>query len=228
MFGVVPLISRRGSNVEGLNYTLKRAFDVAAGIAHSDCRRRRSWLLAALAILIFDGGPILFRQTRIGMRGRPFEMLKLRTMRSAADDSSIANTSSTGFARATARSAERDGRQARLQARQRLARHRASAAAPPLQPRRAAANHQRGARRHEPHRPASRAALRARALRTWHRRRLQAAPGITGLWQVSGRNQLSFDEMVELDVQYLEDWSLTGDLRILARTVPAMLRGSGV
>ncbi|MGB6563576.1 MAG: sugar transferase, partial [Candidatus Binataceae bacterium] len=62
----------------------------------------------------------------------------------------------------------------------------------------------------------------------WHLRRLQAAPGITGLWQVSGRNHLSFDEMVRLDVQYLQSWSFAGDLRILARTVPAMLRGGGV
>jgi lipopolysaccharide/colanic/teichoic acid biosynthesis glycosyltransferase len=62
----------------------------------------------------------------------------------------------------------------------------------------------------------------------WHLRRLQAAPGITGLWQVSGRNHLSFDEMVQLDVQYLQGWSFTGDLRILARTLPALLRGGGV
>jgi lipopolysaccharide/colanic/teichoic acid biosynthesis glycosyltransferase len=63
---------------------------------------------------------------------------------------------------------------------------------------------------------------------SWHRRRLDAAPGITGLWQVSGRNRLSFDEMVRLDVQYLEDWSLFGDFKILMRTLPALLRGEGV
>jgi lipopolysaccharide/colanic/teichoic acid biosynthesis glycosyltransferase len=62
----------------------------------------------------------------------------------------------------------------------------------------------------------------------WHRRRLDAPPGITGLWQVSGRNHLSFDEMVKLDIQYLEDWSFIGDLRILARTMPVVLRGNGV
>lgn len=64
--------------------------------------------------------------------------------------------------------------------------------------------------------------------KNWHRRRLDVLPGITGLWQVSGRNQLSFEEMVRLDVQYLEDWSLVGDLKILARTLPALLRGSGL
>ena len=62
----------------------------------------------------------------------------------------------------------------------------------------------------------------------WHKRRLETLPGITGLWQVSGRNALSFEEMVQLDVQYLEDWSLTGDFKILMRTLPVLLRGEGV
>jgi exopolysaccharide biosynthesis polyprenyl glycosylphosphotransferase len=59
----------------------------------------------------------------------------------------------------------------------------------------------------------------------WHRRRLGALPGITGSWQVSGRNTLSFDEMVALDVAYIEGWSLEKDLSIVLRTIPAMLMG---
>ena len=62
----------------------------------------------------------------------------------------------------------------------------------------------------------------------WHRHRLDAPPGITGLWQVSGRNRLSFEEMVQLDIEYIEDWSLAGDMGILLRTLPAMLQGSGM
>src|SRR5262249_47014303 len=62
----------------------------------------------------------------------------------------------------------------------------------------------------------------------WHRRRLDTVPGITGLWQVSGGNRLSFDDMVRLDVKYIEDWSLISDIKILARTVPVLLRGEGV
>jgi len=61
----------------------------------------------------------------------------------------------------------------------------------------------------------------------WHRHRLDAPPGITGLWQVSGRNRLAFDQMVQLDIQYIEDWSFTRDLRILLLTLPALLQGSG-
>ena len=61
----------------------------------------------------------------------------------------------------------------------------------------------------------------------WHRKRLDMKPGITGLWQVSGRNRLTFDEMVRLDLFYIENWSLWLDLKIILRTLPAMLRGEG-
>jgi len=61
----------------------------------------------------------------------------------------------------------------------------------------------------------------------WHRRRLDALPGITGLWQVSGRSDLSFDEMVLLDIYYVENWSLAIDLRMALRTVPQFFFGDG-
>jgi lipopolysaccharide/colanic/teichoic acid biosynthesis glycosyltransferase len=61
----------------------------------------------------------------------------------------------------------------------------------------------------------------------WHRRRLEALPGITGLWQVEARNRVSFDEMVRLDLRYIEEQSLWLDLKILARTPLAVLTGRG-
>jgi len=61
----------------------------------------------------------------------------------------------------------------------------------------------------------------------WHKRRLLAKPGLTGLWQVSGRSTVPFDEMVMLDLYYYENWSLLLDLKIILRTVPVMLIGSG-
>jgi lipopolysaccharide/colanic/teichoic acid biosynthesis glycosyltransferase len=61
----------------------------------------------------------------------------------------------------------------------------------------------------------------------WHRRRLEVVPGITGLWQVSGRSNLSFDEMVMLDIYYIENWSLGLDLQILVRTGPAVAASAG-
>jgi lipopolysaccharide/colanic/teichoic acid biosynthesis glycosyltransferase len=59
----------------------------------------------------------------------------------------------------------------------------------------------------------------------WHRKRLDTKPGMTGLWQVSGRNRLSFDEMVRLDLFYIENWSLWLDVKIMLRTLPVLLRG---
>ncbi|MHB0858598.1 MAG: sugar transferase [Anaerolineae bacterium] len=61
----------------------------------------------------------------------------------------------------------------------------------------------------------------------WHRRRLEVPPGITGLWQVSGRSDLTFDEMVLLDIYYIENWSALFDLRILIKTVPTVIIGQG-
>ena len=61
----------------------------------------------------------------------------------------------------------------------------------------------------------------------WHRRRFSVKPGITCLWQVCGRNSIPFEKWMELDLQYIDKWSLWLDLEILARTVPAVWRGTG-
>ncbi|MEZ4715571.1 MAG: sugar transferase [Caldilineaceae bacterium] len=62
----------------------------------------------------------------------------------------------------------------------------------------------------------------------WHKRRLTVSPGITGLWQVSGRSDLTFDEMVLLDIYYVENWNLFLDLSILLRSVPAVIRAGRI
>ena len=59
------------------------------------------------------------------------------------------------------------------------------------------------------------------------RRRLSMRPGLTCLWQVSGRNQIGFDDWMKLDLQYIDDWSLANDAQILAKTIPAVLLGRG-
>ncbi len=61
----------------------------------------------------------------------------------------------------------------------------------------------------------------------WHKKRLTVSPGITGLWQVSGRSDLTFDEMVLLDIYYVENWSITMDISIVLRSLPAVLRARG-
>jgi len=60
-----------------------------------------------------------------------------------------------------------------------------------------------------------------------HWRRLDVRPGMTGLWQVSGRNNLSFEEWTDLDIQYIERWSIGLELKILLKTIPVVLKGKG-
>jgi len=64
-----------------------------------------------------------------------------------------------------------------------------------------------------------------RLYKDWHRARFHVKPGITGLWQVSGRNRLHFEEMVRLDVFYIENWSPLMDLKIMLKTIPVVLKG---
>jgi exopolysaccharide biosynthesis polyprenyl glycosylphosphotransferase len=61
----------------------------------------------------------------------------------------------------------------------------------------------------------------------WHRRRFSVRPGITCLWQVNGRSNTAFNKWMEMDMEYIDNWSLTLDLKILVRTIPAVLKGSG-
>ena len=64
-------------------------------------------------------------------------------------------------------------------------------------------------------------------LEDWHKKRYLVLPGVTGLWQVSGRSELDFDDLVRLDFLYLERWSVFLDVNILLKTIPAVLRGKG-
>jgi lipopolysaccharide/colanic/teichoic acid biosynthesis glycosyltransferase len=66
-----------------------------------------------------------------------------------------------------------------------------------------------------------------RLLENWHRKRYRVLPGMTGLWQIAGRSDLEFDDLVRLDFYYLENWSIWLDISILLRTIPAVAAGKG-
>ncbi len=230
--GIIPVMGPRGSSIEGLNYLVKRAFDIACA----------SILLAValpiiavamLFMLILDGRPFFFRQERIGAQGRRFEMLKLRTMRASAPDAThrefVQQWISNGHDASTNPANGADSARQKvfkLQEDPRITkvgkwlRRFSIDELPQLW------NVVRGDMSLIGPRPALPYELDL--YKDWHRRRLEGLPGITGLWQVSGRNRLSFDEMVRLDVQYLEEWSLATDVRILFRTIPVLLRGGGM
>jgi lipopolysaccharide/colanic/teichoic acid biosynthesis glycosyltransferase len=172
-------------------------------------------LLAFVGVLIraVDGGPILFRQTRIGLDGRPFQLIKFRTMEAGAEDrleELMARNEINGpaFKVTDDPRLTRTGRALRATSLDELPqiwnvlRDEMSLVGPrPPLPREVDA--------YDP----------------WHHRRLAVKPGITGLWQVQARAGEDFDQRVELDLEYIERWSLWLDLEIMVRTVPAMVKG---
>ncbi len=177
--------------------------------------------VAAIAIRLDTPGPIIFRQTRVGADGEPFVMLKLRTMTIGGDDShhreyvaSMLNGHSEqvgGLYKLTD-----DVRITRVG---RILRSLSIDEIPQL------LNILRGDMTLVGPRPALPSEVE---LYDEHQlRRLAGRPGITGLWQVSGRCELGYREMIDLDVEYLDNWSLWLDLKILARTPLAVLSRRG-
>ena len=226
MVGAIPLIGPPGSNIEGLNCIVKRAFDIVVATLML-LVLSPILLLAAIATRLFDGSPLLFRQTRVGIHGKPFELLKFRTMRAQCSDSVHREYVKQWIQSSAAEGSECHGDKvykiesdARVTPIGRWLRRFSIDELPQL------LNVLYGNMSLIGPRPAMPYELEL--YQGWHRHRLDAPPGITGLWQVSGRNRLSFEEMVQLDIEYIEGWSLGGDMGILLRTLPAMLQGSGM
>ena len=217
-------VSATRSDFQGFDLTKKRVFDLIL-LAPILLIAAPLMLLVALAIWIGDRRPILYRQTRIGIGGKPFELLKFRTMRQASDAAHREYTSrwiSQGRVVGAVRARDQlykmtnDPRITRLGA---ILRRFSLDELPQL------INVLRGEMSLIGPRPAI--PYEVALYQDWHRQRLSALPGLTGLWQINGRNRLSFDEMVRLDIDYIEHWSLARDLEILARTPRAVLQGDG-
>jgi exopolysaccharide biosynthesis polyprenyl glycosylphosphotransferase len=229
MMGVVPLLTLRGSNIEGLNFIVKRGFDILAA-SMMLVLTAPILLFAQLAIWVEDGGPVFFRQKRIGIRGQEFDFLKLRSMRSAAGDNAhreyVKKWINHGDHAAVNGVDHNGGKVFKLTDDKRITRVGRILRRYRIDELPQIINVLRGDMSLIGPRPALPYELEL--YKGWHRRRLDAVPGITGLWQVSGGNRLSFDDMVRLDVKYIEDWSLVSDIKILARTVPVLLRGEGL
>jgi exopolysaccharide biosynthesis polyprenyl glycosylphosphotransferase len=169
----------------------------------------------ALAVRMRDGSPILFRQTRVGRHGRPFAIYKFRTMVPDAEDR-YAEVASMSDTRGPAFKMKDDPRITSLG---RFLRQSSLDELPQL------INVLVGDMSLVGPRPAPPREVAGYDL--WHRRRLSMRPGITGLWQVQSRIDEHFDERAELDLTYIDQWSLWMDLRILIRTVPAVLARQG-
>jgi len=193
---------------------LKSAFDVAVA-ALVIVALAPLLAVIALAVWVTAGRPILFSQERAGLHFRRFRMLKFRTMVRDAEEKKKELLERNEMAGPVFKLSD-DPRVTRLG---RVLRRTSLDELPQLfnvlagqmslvGPRPLPVNEQQ-------------------RIRGWHRRRLSMKPGMTGLWQVSGRNELSFEEWMALDLRYVDEWSLGRDARILARTLPAVLAAKG-
>jgi exopolysaccharide biosynthesis polyprenyl glycosylphosphotransferase len=172
-------------------------------------------ILAALAILLLSGSPVFFRQVRCGLNGRHFTLLKFRTMESGAEDR-LAEISHLNEMTGPVFKARRDPR---LTAAGKLLRRLSIDELPQLWNVIVGDMSLVGPRPPIPE--------EVEQYEPWQLRRLDVKPGITCLWQISGRSTLSFREWMRLDLEYIKHRSFWLDLRILIRTIPAVLSREG-
>jgi exopolysaccharide biosynthesis polyprenyl glycosylphosphotransferase len=210
----VPLFELKPPVFEGIDYLLKRAFDL---VGASLLLLLLSPLLAAiwLAVRLTSRGPAVYRSRRQGIGEVPFDCLKFRTMHSDAEQQQ-AGLEELNEASGPLFKIRKDPR---MTTAGRLLRRFSLDELPQL------VNVLRGEMSLVGPRPLPERDFEM--LQEWHRKRYLVLPGLTGLWQVSGRSELDFDDLVHLDFLYLEHWSLALDLTILFKTIPAVFSRRG-
>jgi exopolysaccharide biosynthesis polyprenyl glycosylphosphotransferase len=209
-----PLVSVERPELNASARFLKRALDLLLGSVL--CVLALPIVAAcALAIRVDSPGPVFFRQPRVGLRGRPFRIWKLRTMQQDADELQVILQDRN----------EADGLLFKIQGDPRITRvgrllRRLSLdELPQLINVMAGQMSLVGPRPPLPH--------EVKGYSDQLGRRLLVKPGMTGLWQVSGRSDLSFDDYMRYDLLYVQNWSVALDLYVLAKTVPAVVSGRG-
>jgi exopolysaccharide biosynthesis polyprenyl glycosylphosphotransferase len=211
----IPLMGMKDHAILGVNFLMKRVIDVMLSLA---ILILFAWFFVPLAFLIWledRGASPLFGQARVGRGGREFIVWKFRSMRPDADQR-LAELLDFNEAEGPIFKMRDDPRRTRIGT---LIRRWSIDELPQLW------NVVKGEMSLVGPRPAT---PREVALyEDWQLHRLETLPGITGLWQVSGRSELGFAEQVLMDIMYIENWSLGLDLRILLRTGPAVLSGKG-
>jgi len=210
----IPLIGTRVPSLSGVSALLKRIVDLVLGIPLTLLSLPLMTLIA-VAIKLDSPGPALFRQARLGMNGQPFQVYKFRSMHSGAEGE-VPQLLERNEASGPLFKIRDDPRRTRVG---RFLRRTSFDELPQL------INVLRGEMSLVGPRPPLPSEVDQ--YKPWHKQRLLARPGMTGLWQVSGRSSLSFDEMVLLDIYYIENWSPLLDVKIMLRTVPKVLSGDG-
>jgi exopolysaccharide biosynthesis polyprenyl glycosylphosphotransferase len=210
----IPLLTFTTTPSNPVELAAKRAIDLVLSLAIFVVTIPIQ-ILAAAAIRLLSGAPVLFRQVRCGLNGRQFTLLKFRTMEPGAEER-LAEISHLNEMTGPVFKARRDPR---LTGAGRLLRRLSIDELPQLWNVIVGDMSLVGPRpplpeevsRYEP----------------WQRRRLSMKPGLTCLWQVSGRSEIDFDRWMALDLKYIDTWSPLLDLKILLKTVPAVLSGRG-
>ena len=182
------------------------------------------FIFLATAVKLSSPGPVLFRQVRLGRDGKPFTFYKFRSMHHKNDDGAhrdfarnfISGDMAEDNAESTVFKMVCDPR---ITAIGRFLRRSSLDELPQFY------NVLRGEMSLVGPRPPI--SYELEHYQDWHKDRLKVKPGLTGLWQVSGRSSVGFDEMVKLDLYYIGHWNLQLDLKIMVRTVPAMVKGEG-
>nr|MBL7065430.1 undecaprenyl-phosphate glucose phosphotransferase [Anaerolineae bacterium] len=212
--GGVPLISVREVGFGQGALLVKRGMDIFGALVGLTLGAP---LLALIALVtrINSPGPIVFRQTRVGAGGKTFECYKFRSMYEGAE-AELEQLRELNEADGPLFKIRDDPRLTRMG---RFLRHTSLDELPQLW------NVLRGEMSLVGPRPPL--PVEVSRYMEWHNKRLEVRPGMTGLWQVSGRSLLSFDDGVLLDIYYIENWSLWLDFKILLRTIPEVLFGDG-
>ena len=210
----VPLFEFRPPVFAGSDWFVKRTFDYVVATAVIVIGSPL-WLLIALAVKLTSRGPVFYSDRRIGVNEREFGMLKFRTMYEDAD-AHVGELEQANEAEGALFKIRRDPRVTPVG---RVLRRLSIDEVPQV------LNVLRGEMSLVGPRPLP---IRDYALLSaWHRKRYLVLPGMTGLWQISGRSNLGFDDLVRLDFYYLENWSIWMDISVLLKTIPAVISGRG-
>ena len=221
--GSLPMIKLYEEPLRGSQRVVKRGMDMLVSIGIL-LITWPFWVVLAILIKMESRGPIFLRQERVGMDGNVFSMIKFRSMIDGVDDQAHRDLMAKTINGEDANQGTPDSPiYGKVKNDPRLTRigswmRRYSVDELPQ-----IFNVLKGEMSIVGPRPPI--AYEVRHYKDWHRTRFHVRPGITGLWQVSGRNRLHFEEMVRLDVFYIENWSPWLDVKIMLKTLPVMLRG---